>query len=110
MNISIINLIIVIAFLAGTTLIGVLQIRNKRDTSNGIFLADRNLKWALIGLSLFAANISTIHIVGLASCRFNEGMGVVIFGSVALTVAGLMKLGVFMDESGISGSLIGNQD
>ena len=219
MNIGTIDLIIVIAFLVGTTLIGVFQMRNKRDTSDGFFLADRNLRWPLIGLSLFAANISTIHIVGLASSGFNEGMvwgcfewlagvtliflalifapyyfksriqtlpeflerrydarsrtvfafiailgalfvhiglslytgalifqkflgidvwtsitvlslltlvyylagglkavvytqalqtGVLIFGSVALTVAGLMKLGVFMDESGMTGGFIEN--
>jgi len=74
MNISTIDLIIIIIFLLGITLIGVLQLRKKRDTSDSFFLAGRNLRWPLIGLSLFAANISTIHLVGLASSGFNEGM------------------------------------
>jgi SSS family solute:Na+ symporter len=68
------DLIIIIIFLVGITLIGVLQMRKKRETSDAFFLAGRNLNWAFIGLALFAANISTIHLVGLASSGFNEGM------------------------------------
>ncbi|WP_421918915.1 sodium:solute symporter family transporter [Marinifilum sp.] len=74
MNISTIDLIIIIAFLVGITLIGIFQMRNKRETSDSFFLAGRDLKWPLIGLSLFAANISTIHLVGLAASGFNEGL------------------------------------
>jgi SSS family solute:Na+ symporter len=74
MNISIIDLIIIVVFLVGITLIGVYQLKSKRNTSDSFFLAGRNLKWPFIGLSLFAANISTIHFVGLASSGFNEGL------------------------------------
>ncbi|MEM8565737.1 MAG: sodium/solute symporter [Bacteroidota bacterium] len=69
-----IDLSIIIIFLVGITLIGVLQMRKSRTTSDSFFLAGRDIKWPLIGLSLFAANISTIHLVGLASSGFNEGM------------------------------------
>jgi solute:Na+ symporter, SSS family len=68
------DLVIIIVFLVGITLIGALQMRKKRETSDAFFLAGRNLNWAFIGLSLFAANISTIHLVGLAASGFNEGM------------------------------------
>jgi len=74
MNLSTIDLIVVIVFLVGITLFGVFQMKKKRDTSDSFFLAGRNLRWPLIGLSMFAANISTIHVVGLASWGFNEGM------------------------------------
>ena len=74
MNINSIDLVIIITFLVGITLIGVYQLRTKRETSDSFFLAGRNLRWPLIGVSLFAANISTIHLVGLASSGFNEGM------------------------------------
>ena len=74
MNIGTIDLSIIIVFLLGITFIGLYQLRSKRDTSDSFFLAGRNIKWPLIGLSLFAANISTIHLVGLASSGFNEGM------------------------------------
>jgi SSS family solute:Na+ symporter len=68
------DLIIIILFLVGITMIGVLQMRKKRETSDAFFLAGRNLNWVYIGLALFAANISTIHLVGLAASGFNEGM------------------------------------
>lgn len=74
MNISSIDLCIIVAFLIVVTSIGVFQLKSKRKTSDGYFLAGRNIKWPLIGLSLFASNISTIHLVGLASSGFNEGM------------------------------------
>lgn len=74
MNISTLDLVIIVLFLLGITLIGVFQMRKKRETSDSFFLAGRNIRWPLIGLSLFAANISTIHLVGLASSGFNEGM------------------------------------
>lgn len=73
-TIPILDLLIIIVFLVGITLIGALQMRKKRETSDAFFLAGRNLNWAFIGVSLFAANISTIHLVGLAASGFNEGM------------------------------------
>jgi SSS family solute:Na+ symporter len=68
------DLIIIIVFLVGITMIGVLQMRKKRESTDAFFLAGRNLNWVYIGLALFAANISTIHLVGLAASGFNEGM------------------------------------
>jgi SSS family solute:Na+ symporter len=38
------------------------------------FLAGRSLGWAMIGAALFASNISTIHLVGLAASGYNEGL------------------------------------
>ena len=38
----------------------------KPQTSEGYFLAGRQLAWPFIGASLFAANISAEHVVGLA--------------------------------------------
>jgi solute:Na+ symporter, SSS family len=74
MNIATIDLVIIIGLLFLVILIGVYQVTTKRDTSDSFFLAGRDLKWPLIGLSLFAANISTIHLVGLAASGFNEGL------------------------------------
>jgi SSS family solute:Na+ symporter len=68
------DLVIIMVFLVGITMIGVFQMRKKRETSDAFFLAGRNLNWVYIGLALFAANISTIHLVGLAASGFNEGM------------------------------------
>jgi len=43
-------------------------------TSDGYFLAGRGLRWPLVGAALFASNISTIHLVGLAASGYNEGL------------------------------------
>ena len=47
---------------------------DKKVTSEGFFLAGRSLKWPLVGAGLFAANISTIHMVGLAGKGFSDGL------------------------------------
>ena len=46
---------------------GILASRKEARTSSGYFLAGRSLGWPMIGLALFATNISTVHLVGLAS-------------------------------------------
>ncbi len=48
--------------------------KRKNKTSEGFFLAGRSLKWPLVGTALFAANISTIHMVGLAGQGFSDGL------------------------------------
>ena len=42
--------------------------------SEDYFLAGRSLTWPLIGLSLFATNISAEHFVGLAAGGYREGL------------------------------------
>ena len=42
--------------------------------SEDFFLAGRSLTWPIIGLSLFATNISTEHFVGLAAGGNREGL------------------------------------
>lgn len=46
----------------------------KQDTSEDYFLAGRNIGWFAIGASLFASNIGSEHIVGLAGSGANDGM------------------------------------
>jgi SSS family solute:Na+ symporter len=43
-------------------------------TSQVYFLAGRSLSWGYIGAALFAANISTIHMVGLAASGYTNGL------------------------------------
>ncbi len=74
MRVNLVDFCVIVVFLIGITWIGLYQLRTKKQTSESYFLAGRNIKWPLIGLSLFASNISTIHLVGLASSGFNEGM------------------------------------
>ncbi|WP_372798997.1 sodium/solute symporter, partial [Pontiella sp.] len=46
----------------------------KQDTSADYFLAGRNIGWFAIGGSLFASNIGSEHIVGLAGSGASTGM------------------------------------
>jgi SSS family solute:Na+ symporter len=46
----------------------------KQDTTEDYFLAGRNIGWFAIGASLFASNIGSEHIVGLAGQGTSNGM------------------------------------
>ncbi|MEZ4774188.1 MAG: sodium:solute symporter [Bacteroidia bacterium] len=48
----------------------------KRQSAEGYFLAGRNMIWPVVGISLFAANISSNTLTGLASSAFNSGINV----------------------------------
>ncbi len=47
-----------------------------RDSSQGYFLAGRNMGWFVIGASLFASNIGSEHLVGLAGTGAARGVAV----------------------------------
>lgn len=42
--------------------------------ARGYFLAGSTLKWPMIGMALFATNISCVHLVSLAQAGFEEGL------------------------------------
>ncbi len=48
--------------------------RQKTDTSDDYFLAGRNLGWFVVGASIFASNIGSEHIVGLAGSGATDGV------------------------------------
>ena len=73
-KISQIDASIIIFYLAGILLVGIFSVRFKKMTSDGYFLAGRGLNWIMVGAALFASNISTIHLVGLAASGYNEGL------------------------------------
>jgi solute:Na+ symporter, SSS family len=61
----------------GVVVVGVgLLASRKATTSESYFLANRQLRWPFIGASLFAANISAEHFVGLAGSGFAIGLAV----------------------------------
>ena len=47
-----------------------------RDTSTDYFLAGRNVGWFIVGASLFASNIGSEHLVGLAGTGAASGVAV----------------------------------
>ena len=70
LTISILYVIIMIA-------IGLwVGMRRKRGSSDAgdYFLAGKTLRWPMIGLALFATNISCVHLVSLAQSGFDTGL------------------------------------
>ena len=49
-------------------------IREKQESTKEYFLAGRNLGWFVIGASIFASNIGSEHVVGLAGTAAKSGM------------------------------------
>ena len=68
------DLIIIVTYMIGILVAGVWVVRKQKMTSSSYFLAGRSLRWPLVGAALFASNISTIHLVGLASAGFEDGL------------------------------------
>ncbi len=49
-------------------------VRRGKDTAADYFLAGRNLGWWIIGASIFASNIGSEHVVGLAGSGAQDGV------------------------------------
>jgi len=49
-------------------------IRKNKDTADDYFLAGRNLGWFIVGASIFASNIGSEHLVGLAGSGTTDGV------------------------------------
>jgi len=49
-------------------------VKKSKDTATDYFLAGRNLGWWVIGASIFASNIGSEHIVGLAGSGARDGV------------------------------------
>lgn len=65
---------ILIAFFVGLVGIVVWVLSQKEETSQDYFLAGRKAGWVSIGSSIFASNIGSEHLVGLAGAGFVSGM------------------------------------
>ncbi len=74
LRIPVLDLIIIVVYLVGITAVGILATRRQRMTASTFFLAGRSLRWGMVGAALFASNISTIHLVGLAASGYTEGL------------------------------------
>ncbi len=65
-ELAVMDYLVICAYLIATVAIGLWFARRSKGSAD-YFLAGRSLIWPLIGLSLFATNISTEHFVGLAA-------------------------------------------
>ena len=58
----------------------------QHDDATDYFLAGRKMIWPLIGISLFASNISSTTLVGLAGDAYSTGISVFNYESMAAMV------------------------
>jgi SSS family solute:Na+ symporter len=77
--ITTIDIVICVLYITTIVTIGVVVgMRGKRKSrttaSNEYFLAGKTLRWPMIGLALFATNISCLHLVSLAQSGFDTGL------------------------------------
>ena len=76
MNISSIDYTIIVLYLIGIVGLGIWAGFRRRKGGEGshYFLAGNTLTWPVIGLAMFAANISTVHLVSLAESAYKYGL------------------------------------
>ncbi|MEA3365977.1 MAG: sodium/solute symporter, partial [Candidatus Hydrogenedentes bacterium] len=70
------DVLVLVVYLVGIVALGCWSgLRQKsREGEGGYFLAGRSLRWPVIGLALFATNISTVHLVSLAQEGYINGL------------------------------------
>ncbi|HLX85322.1 MAG TPA: sodium:solute symporter [Terriglobales bacterium] len=73
MGLNHIDLLIIAAYLAGITLFG-LRFRKRQRTMRDYFLADRNIPWWAISLSIVAAETSTLTIISIPGLAYDSNL------------------------------------
>jgi SSS family solute:Na+ symporter len=68
-----IDLLIIAAYLAGITLFG-LRFRKRQRTMRDYFLADRDIPWWAIALSIVAAETSTLTIISIPGLAYDSNL------------------------------------
>lgn len=70
-----IDFIIIGLFIVGLVGIALWVLKHKKENTSDYFLSGRNETWLAIGAAIFAANIGSEHLVGLAGAGAESGMG-----------------------------------
>ena len=68
-----IDLLIIAVYLAGITLFG-LRFRKRQRTMRDYFLADRNIPWWAIALSIVAAETSTLTVISIPGLAYDSNL------------------------------------
>src|ERR1700761_8694696 len=74
MRLQIVDGIIIVAYLIGITLFG-LRFRKSQKSLRDYFLADRNIPWWAISLSIVGAETSTLTVIGTPGIAFGGNFG-----------------------------------
>lgn len=84
-NLAGIDLSIIVIYLLGVIALG-FYFSSKHKNAEDYFLAGRNLTWPIIGFSLFASNMSSNSLVGLAGAGYKDGFSVYSYEWMAVLV------------------------
>jgi solute:Na+ symporter, SSS family len=82
-NLSILDYSVIAGYFALVFFIAWKVTRDEKETSDDYFLGGRNLGWFVIGASLFASNIGSEHLIGLAGSGAKGGVAVAQFEILA---------------------------
>src|SRR5262249_49059247 len=74
MRLHILDVVIIAAYLIGITLFG-LTFRKSQRSLRDYFLADRNIPWWAIALSIVAAETSTLTVIGTPGIAYDGNFG-----------------------------------
>jgi SSS family transporter len=74
MGLNRLDLFIIAVYLAGITLFG-LRFRKRQRTLRDYFLADRNIPWWALALSIVAAETSTLTIISIPGLAYDTNLG-----------------------------------
>lgn len=74
LTMPVLDIVVIAIYIATVLALGLLSVRKVQLSSQQYFLAGKSLPWFMVGAALFSANISTIHLVGLAASGYNEGL------------------------------------
>jgi SSS family solute:Na+ symporter len=75
-NLPALDLVVIAGYFAILFGIGVWAARREKQVSSDYFLAGRDVGWLAVGASLFASNIGSEHLVGLAGTGAASGLAV----------------------------------
>jgi solute:Na+ symporter, SSS family len=70
-GLNVLDLIVIVAYLAGVTLFG-LRFRGRQRTVKSYFLADNTIPWWAISLSIVAAETSTLTIISVPGLAYDK--------------------------------------
>jgi len=97
-TISNIDIAIVISYFITVLLIG-FYIARQTKTGEDLFLGGRSFGWGIIGLSLFASNISSSTIIGLSGAAYTTGIATSVYewmSGIPLIIAALIFVPLYL--------------
>jgi solute:Na+ symporter, SSS family len=95
----IIDLTLVLLYLVAITAYGVVTGRKTADTQEGYFLGGRSFGWILIGLSLFATNISITQFMSTSGLAQKVGLASInndLIGGLMMALSALLFIPIYI--------------